>query len=359
MKVAIVHYWLINMRGGEAVLSSLLEIFPDADIYTHVYEPTEVTQQIRAKTVRTSFINKLPFAKKYYKYYLPLMPLALEQLDLTDYDLVISSEAGPAKGVITRPDAFHICYCHSPMRYIWDMTWQYQQNTNIVIKWLMAPVLHYLRMWDQSSASRPDVIVANSTFTQQRIRKFWGRDAMIIHPPVAVADTELVAPSTEYYVYAGELVGYKRGDLAVDAFNINGRPLIVLGAGEELQRLESIANSNITFIGRVDDDVFQRTLAGAKALIFPGVEDFGITPVEAISLQTPVIAFGRGGALDSIEEGKTGLFFYEQTIDAVNAAVNRFESLDLKISAEYSKEIQRQFSVDQFKMQFEKLVNSL
>jgi glycosyltransferase involved in cell wall biosynthesis len=360
MRVAIVYYWLVGMRGGEAVLETLLEMYPEADIFTHVYDQNTVSTQINSRKIFTTFINRLPFSRKYYKYYLPLMPIALEQLDLTDYDLVISCESGPSKGIITKPEALHVCYCFSPMRYIWDLTGFYQQDKNWFIKLLLIPIIHYLRIWDVSSACRPDVIVTLSNFTRQRIKKFWGRSSVVIPPPVNIDVEVNVKPlDSDYYIYAGELVAYKRVDLVIEAFNDNGKELVIAGCGEELDRLKSMAKDNVSFAGRLENKQFFELIAGAKALVFPGVEDFGLIPVEAICLQTPVIAFGRGGVLDSVEDGKTGLFFSEQTIESVNKAIGRFENLDLKISDECSKDVQNQFGAERFKTQFKELLNSI
>jgi glycosyltransferase involved in cell wall biosynthesis len=344
------------MRGGEVVLEALLEMYPEADIFTHVYDQKNVSAKINSRKIVTTFINKLPWAKKFYQIYLPLMPLALEQLDLTDYDLVISAEAGPAKGIITAPEAVHICYCHSPMRYVWDLTWQYQNKTNAVVRFLLAPVLHYLRSWDQISASRPSVIVANSSFTQKRIAQYWGQESTVIHPPVSVIASDFLVTATDYYVYAGALVNYKSAELAVAAFNANGKVLLVLGGGEERSRLEESANTNIRFLGRLADDQFSAYIAEAKALIFPGLEDFGITPVEAICLKTPVIAYGRGGVLDSVTDGITGVLFREQTVASLQQALAQFESMSLTISDEQCEAIKQQFSPARFEQQFSALL---
>jgi glycosyltransferase involved in cell wall biosynthesis len=360
MRVAIVHYWLVGMRGGEAVLETLLEMYPEADIFTHVYDQDTVSAHINSRKIVTTFINRLPFSRKYYKYYLPLMPIALEQLDLTDYDLVISCESGPSKGIITKPEALHVCYCFSPMRYIWDLTGFYQRDKNWFIKLLLMPVIHYLRIWDVSSACRPDVIVTLSNFTRQRIKKFWGRSSVVIPPPVNInIDVKVKSSDSAYYIYAGELVAYKRVDLVIEAFNDNGKELVIAGDGEEFDRLKSMAKDNVSFAGRLDNKQFFELIAGAKALVFPGVEDFGLIPVEAMCLQTPVIAFSRGGVLDSVEDGKTGLFFDEQTTESINKAVSRFENIDLKISDECSKGVHNQFSAERFKTQLKELLNSI
>ncbi|HEX6291927.1 MAG TPA: glycosyltransferase, partial [Herpetosiphonaceae bacterium] len=230
-RVAIVHYWLVSMRGGERVLERMLELYPQADLFTHVFDPRAVSETIRKAKVTTSFIDKLPFSKRLYQYYLPLMPMALEELDLSAYDLVISSEAGPAKGVITAPRSLHACYCHSPMRYLWDQYHRYKREANWLARIAMPGMYHRLREWDVSSSARIDRIAANSHFVRQRIHKVWRREAEVIHPPV---ETGLFTPSIDiddYYLWVGQMVPYKRPDLAVEAFNANGLPLLMVGSG--------------------------------------------------------------------------------------------------------------------------------
>lgn len=324
-RVAIVHYWLLNMRGGERVVERLLKLFPGADLFTHVYDPRRMSDTIRQARVTTSAISRLPMAKRFYQYYLPFMPMALEGLDLSDYDLVISSESGPAKGVITRPDSLHICYCHSPMRYIWDHYHQYKKEANPITKLLMPFIYHGLRKWDVTSSLRVDRIAANSRFIQQRVKKFWQRDSEIIHPPV---DTSLFTPSVEtdeYYLWVGQMVPYKRPDLAVEAFNRSGRPLVMVGEGSMLKKLRAASKPNITFVERLDFNALRRLYARCKALVMTAEEDFGITPVEAMASGRPVIAFGRGGVLDSVVPERTGMFFGRQDAEALIDAVEYFE----------------------------------
>lgn len=326
MKVALVHYWLVNMRGGEKVLEALAALFPHADIFTHVLDRERLSPALATRTIHTTFINALPRARHWYQTYLPLMPLALEELDLTDYDLVISSESGPAKGVITRPDATHLCYCHSPMRYIWDMYPDYRRGLGRIRRALFAPVAHYLRQYDVSSASRVDRFIANSTFVRARIEKFYRREATVIHPPVNTAYWSS-GPKTEgeHYLFAGQLVPYKRADLAVTVCTELGLPLVVAGDGPECERLRSLAGKTVRFAGRVSDDELRRLMGASRALLFPGLEDFGLVPVEAMACGLPVIALGAGGALDTVESGVSGLLFDSQTPAALAKAVRRFE----------------------------------
>lgn len=328
MKVAIVHYWLVGMRGGEKVVESLCELFPDADIFTHVYVESKVSDIIRRHKIIPTYINSLPFAPKFYKNYLPLMPLALEQLDLSAYDLIISSESGPAKGIVPSPGAVHICYCHTPMRYIWNMYHEYRKGAGFFARLMMPVMTHYLRTWDATSSSRVDSFVANSTTTAGRIRRYYGREASIIHPPVDTDSFGTVSQAelADYYLMVGELVSYKRPDLAVQAFNEMNAKLIVIGGGEMLKAIKALAGPMVTVMGPQPFDVLREHYAKCRALIFPGEEDFGIVPLEAMASGRPVIAYGRGGATETVVDGKTGLFFHDQSVQAIVAAVKDFET---------------------------------
>jgi glycosyltransferase involved in cell wall biosynthesis len=313
--VAIVHYWLVAMRGGERVLERLLSLFPQADIFTHVHAPRNISAQINACPIRTTFIQSLPFAQRFYQYYLPLMPMALEQLDLRGYDLVISSESGPAKGVITDPGALHLCYCHSPMRYLWDHYHLYRAQANPLARLAMPMLYHALRKWDTTSSLRVDKVVANSSFIRQRIRKSWGRDASVIHPPVDV-DGFAIAPTVgDQYLWVGQMVPYKRPDLAVEAFNRTGRPLLMVGDGPMRRKLEAIAGPNVTIIPRLDFASLKQAYASARALVFTAEEDFGIIPVEVLASGRPVLGYGKGGIIDTVDPGRTGIFFARQEVD--------------------------------------------
>ncbi|MGF1627073.1 MAG: glycosyltransferase [Alphaproteobacteria bacterium] len=326
-RTAVVHYWLVTARGGERVLQSILELLPDADLFTHVLDRPQVASLIGDRTVRTTFVNRLPYARRHYQKYLPLMPRALEQLDMSGYDLVISSESGPAKGVIVDPTALHVCYCHSPMRYIWDQYHLYLREAGIVTRLLWPRIAARLRQWDVTSAARVDLFIANSTFVQRRISKYYNRRSIVIPPPV---DTDYFAagpetPAGDHYLLAGQMVAYKRPDLAIEAFRRSGRQLRVVGDGADLRRLCRDA-PNITLLGRVSREALRDEYRACRALIFPGLEDFGIVPVEAMAAGRPVIAFGRGGVCDSVLHGSTGLLFPEQSIDSLNAAVDTFEA---------------------------------
>lgn len=352
LRVAIVHYWLLNMRGGEKVVEALCELFPQAEIFTHVYAPEAISERIRRHKIHTTFINRLPQAKKRYQSYLPLMPLALQQLDLRDFDLVISSESGPAKGVIIGPNARHICYCHSPMRYVWDMYPDYLSGAGRITRWLMPPLIHYLRLWDRSTADGVDAFVANSRYVASRIKRYYRRDAEVITPPVQVEDFSSDGEVCDFYLMLGQLVSYKRPDLAIDAFNASGRQLVVIGEGEMLESLKRRAGPNITFMGRQPFEVVREYLSRCRALVFPGLEDFGMVPVEAMAAGRPVIAYGQGGALDTVLDGHTGVLFREQTVESLNEAVARYERLEPQFVPEQMALHAGRFNKEKFKQRF-------
>jgi glycosyltransferase involved in cell wall biosynthesis len=329
MKVALVHYWLVGMRGGEKVLESLCGLFPNADIFTHVYDPAAVSPAIRRHLVQTTFIARLPFARSLYKNYLPLMPMALEQLDLRQYDLVISSESGPAKGVLTRPDALHVCYCHTPMRYIWNMYLDYKHSVSPLVRPLLAWIAGSLRRSDQHSASRVDLFLANSNNVRRQIRKYYGRDAIVVHPPVDVGAFRSDAERHEdFYLAVGQLVRYKRMDLAIEACNRLSRRLVIVGEGEEYKSLRKLAGPTVSFLGKQDLWMLREYYRRCRALLFPGEEDFGIVPVEAMAAGRPVIALRRGGALETVVSNRTGLFFNEPTVDSLQRTMLHFESIE-------------------------------
>lgn len=332
MRVAIIHHWLISMRGGEKVLQEFCAMFPDAVIFTHVYDPQGVTQEIRRHEVRETFIASLPFAKTQYTKYLPLMPYALEALDLREFDLVISIESGPSKGVIPMPGAPHICYCNSPMRYIWDQYHVYREQAGRMTRLLMPLVAHQMRIWDVTSSARVDRFVANSNLIASRVKKYYRRSSDVVFPPVSIADCSPVKPGEveDYYLMAGELVSYKRPDITIDAFNKSGRKLVVIGGGPERKALEQKAKPNITFLGKAPFEQLKQHFAQCRALVFPGEEDFGIVPVEVMASGRPVIAYGKGGALDTVIDQQTGCLFTDQSADGLNEAIDQFENGLLK-----------------------------
>jgi glycosyltransferase involved in cell wall biosynthesis len=359
MKVAIIHYWLVGMRGGEKVVEALCEMYPQADIFTHVYVQEMVSERIRQHRVIPTFINSLPRPAKMYKNYLPFMPLALEQLDLSSYDLIISSESGPAKGVIASPGAVHVCYCHTPMRYIWNMYHDYRKNAGRVARLLMPPLAHYLRMWDVASALRVDSFVANSSTVAQRIDRYYHLASTVIYPPVDTEAFSVAPPSglEDYYLMAGELVSYKRPDLAVHAFNEMKLKLVIIGGGEMLDQIRRIAGPTITVLGPQSFSVLKQHYMLCRGLIFPGEEDFGMVPVEAMASGRPVVAFGRGGATETVIDGISGVFFHEQTIEAISAAVKRLA--DMEIDPIRIAQHASQFGRDQFLKKMRAHINDL
>ncbi len=363
MKVAIVHYWFVGMRGGEKVVEALCRMYPQADIFTHVVDRTRLSRELLAHDIRTTFIGRLPGATRHYKKFLPLMPLALEQLDLRGYDLVISSESGPAKGVLTRADTPHVCYCHSPMRYLWDFYQDYLEEAGWLMRGMMRPWFHYLRMWDAVSAMRVDRCVANSHTVAARIRKHWRRDAVVVTPPVDVGAFAAATPAPPAadapYLCLGQLVGYKRVDLAVRACTATNRPLVVAGEGEMRRALEAVAGPSVRFAGRLDDEAMRAIYARSRALLFPGEEDFGMVPVEAMASGRPVIAYGRGGALETVIDGETGLFFDEQSADALVAALDRFERAEHQFDPARIAAHARNFGEERFRAEFGAVVDEV
>ena len=359
MRVAIIHYWLVTWRGGEKTLKAISDLYPNADIYTHVADPAVVEAGLPGKTVRTTFINRLPFARTQYQKYLTLMPLALEQLDLRGYDLVISNESGPAKGVIVGPYTQHLCYCLTPMRYLWDMYPDYLTGAGFVTRSVMRPALHYLRMWDQVSAQRVDKYVAISRFIAARVAKYYRRRSDVIFPPVAVEDFQVANSSEDFYLSVGQLVAYKRADLLVEVFNKLGKRLVIIGEGQMLKRLKKIAKPNITLLGRQPFGVIRDHFARCKALVFPGTEDFGIVPVEAMASGKPVIAVAAGGALDTIIDGKTGILYVGQTVEALTRAILQFEARHTEFDPAVLRAHAEQFSTRRFNAEFTAAVDDL
>lgn len=359
MKVAIIHYWLVGMRGGEKVVEQFCEMFPEADIFTHAYDPMSITPTISKHRVVTTFISRLPGSARHFRRYLPLMPRALEALDLSSYDLIISSESGPAKAVITAPDAFHICYVHSPMRYLWDQKKVYGDDASVLERLALAIMGHKLRIWDAASACRPDKLVANSDFVRNRIRKCWGREASVISPPVQIdffedSANQVAANTLENeapYLFVGELVGYKQPSLAVQACNRLNRPLIVVGDGPLRKKLEMQAGPSVTFKGRVSNKDLQKLYKNCKALLYPGVEDFGITPLEVAAAGRPTIALRKGGACETIVHKVTGFLYKDPTLNGLIGAIQAFEKSNW-FSPSEAMERANTFSPDIFKKRF-------
>jgi glycosyltransferase involved in cell wall biosynthesis len=324
LKVALVHYWLVGMRGGEKVLECLCELFPDADIFTLVVDRQAISESILRHRIESSWLQRIG-GRRHYKKMLPLMPIALESFDLTAYDLVISSEAGPAKGVITGPTSLHICYCHSPMRYIWDLYYQYRAQAPWFTRAVMSLTSSSLRQWDVTTSARVDFFISNSRYVAKRIKKFYRRDSKVINPPVDLERFRISEAPGEYYLCAGQITPNKRIDLAIEAFTRLGLPLVVIGEGAD-RTLRKSAGQNITFLGAVDDVQMVRHFSSCKALVFPGIEDFGIVPLEVMASGRPVIAYAEGGALETVLPGQTGILFEEQSVQALIQAVQQMES---------------------------------
>jgi glycosyltransferase involved in cell wall biosynthesis len=337
IKVALVHDWLTGQRGGEKVLEVLAEIFPRAPIYTLFHFKGSQAEIIESREIRTSFVQRLPFLKSKYRHYLPLFPLAVELFDLGGFDLVISSSHCVAKGAIPPPDGLHVSYIHSPIRYAWNQYFAYfaPERLSFFSRRLIPPVLHRLRVWDESSAARVDHFIANSDNVARRIMKYYRREADVIRPP---ADLDFFRPApgaarNAEFLIVSALVPYKRIDLAIDVFSKSGQRLTIVGAGPDLRRLKKSSRPNITFLDPVPAEELRTLYQKAKALLLPGEEDFGITAVEAQACGTPVIALGRGGALESIIPGQTGVLFPELSASSFRAALDKFEELKFNETA--------------------------
>lgn len=360
LRVAIVHYWFVNRRGGERVVEALCDLFPQADLFALVADRNALSPTLRKHKLTTSFLQRIPGRARLHRHLLPLYPLAVEQFDLRGYDLVISSESGPAKGVLTSPETCHICYCHTPMRYLWDFYHEYKNRSGLgwARKAIFALTAHYARMWDQASAARVDYFAANSRNVARRIRKFYRRDADVIHPPVEMTDFQITNCPEDYYLVVGQLVNYKRMDLAIQACNGLRRRLRIVGTGEEYKRLKRIAGRTVEFLGTLSDEEVREQYAGCRALLFPGEEDFGMVPVEAQACGRPVIAFGKGGARETVigafdaepavPERATGIFFDQQTIGSVSEVILRFESFEHRFSPQFIRANAERFGKDKF-----------
>jgi glycosyltransferase involved in cell wall biosynthesis len=359
VRVALIHYWLINTRGGEKTLKAIGELFPDADIFAHVIDPEVAAREFSGHKTFSTFISRLPYSRKLYQKYLPLMPMALEQLNLSQYDLVISSESGPAKGVIVAPHATHICYCHSPMRYVWDRYHEYSKHAGWLTRLAMGPLIHQIRIWDQVSAQRVDDYVANSKFVASRIHKYYRRESTVIHPPVAVNEFAVSNQADDFYLSVGQLVAYKRPDLLVESFNASGRNLVIIGEGEWFSRLKAVAKPNIKLLGYQPAQTIREYYGRCKALVFPGTEDFGIVPVEAMASGKPVVAFGYGGALETVIDGLSGILFSEQSAAALNAAIAEFETIQGHFDAAVIRKHAERFSTEIFKAKFKAHVDEI
>jgi glycosyltransferase involved in cell wall biosynthesis len=352
MRVAIIHDWLFSQRGGENVLAAICELFPQADLYTIFYRPKGLDPIFQDRKITASFLNTLPKVEKYYRYLLPFFPMAVERWDLSHYDLIISSSTCAAKGVLTSPHSLHVSYCNTTMRYVWD---QYRAYFPRGLKdWLVFPWCHYLRMWDVTSSARVDQFFANSTFIQARIQKYWRRDSTVVHPFVDLEKFPLSteSPRGNHYLVVSALVPYKRIELAVEACRKLNRELWIVGDGPLLKNLRKLAGPQTVFLGSVSSSRLSELYQGARALIFPGEEDFGIVPLEAMASGTPVIAFGRGGVLDTVLPGKTGCFFTKPDFESLAESIESFEKKGDAFSRVSCRTQAEKFSKQRFKDEF-------
>lgn len=326
MKIAFVHEYLIQFGGAERMLAALSEAFPNAPIYTLMYDERATRGIFKNRQIVTSFLQKFPFAKTQHRLYPLLMPLAVEQFDFSDYDVVLSLSASFAKGVITKPSTRHICYCLTPPRFLWDNSQRFVEDFGFpwIIRRLGLPLISYLRLWDVQAADRPDVFWSISDFVSARIRKYYGRPAQVIYPPVSAGSFRVSDVPSDYFLMVGRLVSYKKFDLAIEAFNILGLPLKIAGTGPEFGRLRRLAGPNVEFLGAVSEQRLAELYSRCRALVFPQEEDFGIVPLEAMASGRPVIAYRAGGALETVAEGKTGVFFDDQTVESLAVTVRTF-----------------------------------
>ncbi len=355
MKVALVHDWMNQIGGAEDVLEALVDLFPDAPIYTSLYAPERMPAHWQNWDIRTNFIDKLPFSHRKQQLYFPLYPYSFEQHDLRGYDLVISNKSGFCHGIITGPETTHICYCLTPTRYVWRYP-QYaeQEQLGWLTRTILPPFLTKLRQWDRLAADRVDYFVAISQEVRRRIAKLYRRESDIIYPPV---DTARFAPSDEvedYYLLVGRLVPYRRIDLLIEAFNKMKRPLRIAGTGRDRARLEALAGPTVEFLGYVPDEELPQLLAKCRAFMFPGEEDFGIAPIQAMAAGRPVIAYAAGGALETVQEGVSGSLFAEQSVAAIIQAVEGFDADS--VDSDQIRQHAQQFDLSHFKAQIQALV---
>lgn len=365
LRIAIVCDWLVTYAGAERVLEQFLHIYPEADVFALVdFLPEQQRFFLLGKPVVTTFLQELPGARKHYRSYLPIMPLAIEQLDLSGYDLIISSSHAVAKGIMAGPDQLHISYIHSPIRYAWDMQHQYLKESGMergLKGWLARIVLHYMRLWDARTANGVDCFIANSNFIARRIWKCYRREAAVIHPPVDIDKFSLCTDREDYYVTASRMVPYKKVKLIVEAFRkLPDKKLVVIGDGPDFNEVREMSGANIELLGYQPDEVLRDKLQHAKAFIFAAEEDFGILPVEAQACGTPVIAYGKGGILDTVRPlgnaDPTGIFFQEQTTEAICEAVDIFEKSGKEITAVNCRANAERFSKSEFCSQFRRFV---
>ncbi len=358
MRIALVHDYLVQYGGAERILECFTELFPYAPIYTLVYDKKAMHGVFKNKDIRTSYLQKLPFARKRHRFFPPLMPLAIEQFDLSKYDIVLSDSASYAKGVITNPETLHICYMHTPMRYAWDDCQKYTQDFGFpnLIKRFVPFAMNYIRIWDKSSADRVDKFIANSNFVAKRIKKYYRKNAIVINPPVSIDNFYISSSRASYFLMVGRLIAYKRHDIAIKAFNELGLPLKIIGRGPEIKRLKKLAGPNIEFLERVSEKDLPKYYAECQAFIFPQEEDFGIVAMEAMASGRPLIAYYGGDIPEHMEDGKTGIFFYSQNPEDIIRAVKKFRDEDY--DPEYIRSRSLKFDRKIFKDKIRKYIES-
>ncbi len=368
LKIALVHDFLIQYGGAERVLEALCEMFPNAPIYTLLHDSEKMRGKFSEKEIHASFLQKFPkFLRKRYKYLLPLMPTAPETFDLRNFDLVISSSGAWSKGIVTRLNTVHISYLHSPMRFVWDTNEEYLKQSQIsnfkFQRFFTRILLNYVRVWDKVAADRPDHLIANSKYTQERIKKYYGKESFVIYPPVGInqelssLNLRSLAPGEKYFLIVSRLSPYKKIDAVVEAFNKLELPLIIVGEGQQEKYLRSIAKNNIKILGWQPDEKIREYYAGARAFIFAGVDDFGMAPAEAMSYGIPVVAIRKGGAKEIVEEGKTGEFFNAATPEVIADGVRRFAENEKKYDRKHIMESAVKFSKEGFKNELGKFIS--
>ncbi|MBI4281319.1 glycosyltransferase [Candidatus Uhrbacteria bacterium] len=358
MKIAFVHDFLVQNGGAERVLRALHALWPEAPIYTIVHDKKRTHPDLQGKDIRPSFLQKMPFGLSHYQWFLPWMPRAIESHNLMEYDVVLSSSSAFAKGVITGPRTLHICYCHTPTRYLWTDTHTYIRELayNRLVKHIIPFLLTNLRLWDQMTAHRVDHFIANSKNVQERIKKYYRRESVVVHPPIDTSRFSLADRIENYYLIGGRLVSYKRYDLAVQAFSKMGIPLVVFGEGPEYARLQAMAKPNVQFVGKVSDEELARLYRHAIAFLHPQEEDLGLTALEAMASGRPVIAYAKGGALETVVPGVTGTFFEEQTWESLADTVLHFNPL--AYDAKKIRAHAEQFDVQKFQAQVKGFVEN-
>ena len=349
MRIALVHDYLVQNGGAEKVLEAFCELFPEAPIHTLVYSKKLMHGSFSDRRIKTSFLQRLPFATARHRIFPQFMPFGIEQFDFSAYDVVLSDSSSFAKGIITGPETLHVCYMHTPMRFAWDDCQKYTRDFYFpaIIKKFVPFAMNYIRLWDRVSADRPDKIIANSNFIARRIKKYYKRDSIVINPPVETDRFKISKEKDDYFLVAGRLMAYKRFDIAIEAFNELGLPLRIIGRGPELKNLQKIAGPNIRFMGRLSDEELANHFARCQAFIFPQEEDFGVIAIEAMASGTPLIAFRGGDIPEHMEEGKSGIFFENQTPEAIIEAVKKFNAKDYE--PEYIRSSVLKFDKEIFK----------